>query len=177
MNKIGFSDEVINTFSNEIEKYKNPKDFLWVLGLIITGSACVIYASKGNFDTSAWLYNLLCFISITTILAAIIILLVNKKGFRTSKTKSKVTYYAAYCANDGEKKLTEAVNNEDWDSLKGIISEVETGLRFDIIISQDRKFCACRPMRYIPFDFQPIADFKTLSEESANKLMNLLNNK
>ena len=167
MTKLGISDELLETLKEDVEKYKNPTDFVWVVALLAVGVAAVLAIAFGSMDSSSWVYNLLCFVAFATIVAGLIVLLVNKKSYRYKGSRSKVTHYGVFCENGNDNKLLNAFNNGDWKTVFDIATDIETGLRLDVLVSKDRKYCVCRPMRYVPFDFQPMADLRRLDEKEA----------
>ena len=171
MTKLGISDELLEALHEDVEKYKNPMDFVWVIALLAVGAASVLALTFGSLDSSSWVYNLLCFVAFATIVAGLIILLVNKKSYRYKGSRSMVTNYGVFCENGNDNRLLNAFNNGDWKAISSMTTDIETGLRLDVLVSKDRKYCVCRPMRYVPFDFQPMADLRRLDEKEAAAVM------
>ena len=116
------------------------------------------------------MYFLMMLSAVVLVGVGIVRLLFFGKEYVYLPTKSKIAEYSVFFRSDAKRAVIDAIESGNIAALDKIKKDDNSGIRFDIVMSDDCKFASCQVFEWVPHFFEPASKVYVLDEETVSKI-------
>ena len=172
MKNNNISDTLVNSIESRIKYQHSTSMYIKVIVSFVIAVASVVILALANIDTKAPLFFFLGFMAIIGVAVGLITLFFTKKEMRLVDTNQIIRCQSFYF-NATQTALDSAIAAHNFDSLKKMININDSGLRLDLLATDDASIARYQIMKYVPFEYQPcsdVVDVDRMTVEAMSKL-------
>lgn len=157
-------ETIADSYSDILSKQYNTK-VITKCGLAISlFIAAIILTVNFHPDSASGVYLGVVTLSILGIIFFIIKIISGSKNMVYTPSGSRIKNYSLFFKNEDYDKLVKSFGSGNINSLYNISSGGNSGLRVDIIVSDDGKFAVCQIFKYIPYNYEPASEIYSIKE-------------
>lgn len=147
--------DMFSATSKDVIKSRNMKTMLFSLTLLAAGIAMVIISR--SMDTTSSMYMFMVTVGILLIVGGFAKLLFGGRKYIFNTTGSMVRDFSIYFDSRELQTLSYLIETGRFTDLDRLKRTENTGVRLDILMSDDSRFTAIQIYEYIPHQYQPVS--------------------
>lgn len=168
--QINNSQTILAAHSEVIKKQINYKKATVSFLLCLMGVSIMYMAATMIKDTKGALYMFTMVMGGALALFFIARMLFSSREFMYSPTQSEIKDFTVYFKSDELQNLMYAIETGSTSIFKRIAdNNANTGVRLDVLLSNDYQFAACQIYKYVPYNYEAASVVYTIQDGSREK--------
>ncbi|MEG1649043.1 MAG: hypothetical protein RR277_04055 [Rikenellaceae bacterium] len=137
--------------------------------LLLMGVSIAFMASSIIKDTKSALYMTVVVLGIAMALFFLFKMLFFSREFMYAPTQSEIKDFTLYFNPEELQNLINSIETGSIAIFKKISDSTNSGVRLDILLSDDHQFAACQIYKYVPYNYEAASDVYTINENAREK--------
>lgn len=142
--------------------------------MLIIGVALIVAGSMYASEPKTALYFLIVTTGAGFIITALVKMISAARISVYTPSNSPVRERSLFIKCDRVDNLIESLKNGDSNVIDKIACQSDSGLRMDVMLSDDNNFVACQLFRYVPYSYEPASEMIIHSEELSQRMVEKL---
>lgn len=160
---------ILSSHSEVIKKQINYKKATVSFLLCLMGVSIVFMASSMFKDSKGALYMSTVVLGGAMALFFVARMLFSSREFMYSPTQSEIKDFTVYFKSDELQNLMYAIETGSTSIFNRIADSNNTGVRLDVLLSEDHQFAACQIYKYVPYSYEAASVVYTIKDSSRDK--------